>query len=430
MTDSEVTFRDAEGNEVKIGIDGISMKDSSGATIFEVKKDGTSFHKGKETFAGGVEVPGDSTKPDTVSIGKGKITIASPVTGDTKTITSGGNSHSNIAGNYNNATPLGNMIGDNQNNTNNSNSFGNTITNSEGESSHTTASEAEFTNSFGRRTLTSADGIMVEDIYGNTTKIKCDEIVIKSDSPTIDVHKQNGTSVMYLNAEGTLNVNQVSTQGVNVDLPTMGPLVPPALRVKTNEGEKLKLDHEGFNIFEPTFFHEYVGIGTNAPMEILQVGEIADGTRAVANSWEEFSDINLKTNFTKLTNALPMLNYLNAYFYFWKSGNDYNRQFGLIAQEVELVLPELVNNNKNGLKTLNYSKISALLVEAVKEQQVIIISLSNKIKHLNLQFNEIETLKAQNQQLQNEIEQIKALLSNFTKNQNESSFSDDNNSKR
>lgn len=55
---------------------------------------------------------------------------------------------------------------------------------------------------------------------------------------------------MYLYAEGNLNVNQVSTQGVNIDLPTMGALVPPALRVKTNEGEKLKLDHEGFNVSE------------------------------------------------------------------------------------------------------------------------------------------------------------------------------------
>lgn len=150
-------------------------------------------------------------------------------------------------------------------------------------------------------------------------------------------------------------------------------------------------------------------------MEILQVGKIGDGTRAVANSWEEFSDINLKMKLTKLSGAISMLNNLNAYFYFWKNGADKSRQFGLIAQEVEEVLPEIVTNNKFGYKSLNYAKISALLVEAVKEQQELIIQLTEQIDDLKLQVNQIEILKQQNRQLADEISQIKSILNDLHK---------------
>jgi hypothetical protein len=55
------------------------------------------------------------------------------------------------------------------------------------------------------------------------------------------------------------------------------------------------------------------------------------------------------------------------------------KQVGLIAQEVEKVVPEVVNTDKEGYKSLSYDKLTAVLIEAVKEQQ-----------------KEIETLKSEN----------------------------------
>ncbi|MCO5251494.1 MAG: tail fiber domain-containing protein, partial [Candidatus Kapabacteria bacterium] len=166
----------------------------------------------------------------------------------------------------------------------------------------------------------------------------------------------------------------------------------------------------GLYINTPTNFDESVGIGTDSPMELLQVGQIGDGTRAVANAWEEFSDINLKRDLIKLTNASLLLKNINAYYYFWKSGSDDKRQFGLIAQEVEEVLPEIVSTNVNGIKTLDYSKLSALLIEVVKEQQSSIKRLQNQIQYLNEKIKNLDDMNHQNMKLSDEIDEIKIMM--------------------
>ena len=52
---------------------------------------------------------------------------------------------------------------------------------------------------------------------------------------------------------------------------------------------------------------------------------------------------------------------------------------GVIAQEVEPVLPEAVNEVENGTKTVDYNAVIALLVESIKEQQEQIEELKNII---------------------------------------------------
>lgn len=59
--------------------------------------------------------------------------------------------------------------------------------------------------------------------------------------------------------------------------------------------------------------------------------------------------------------------------YFWKvnefkdKGFTPEKQIGFIAQEVEKLVPELVHTDKEGYKTMSYDRVTALLVEAVKE---------------------------------------------------------------
>ena len=52
---------------------------------------------------------------------------------------------------------------------------------------------------------------------------------------------------------------------------------------------------------------------------------------------------------------------------------------GVIAQEIEKVLPEVVETRDNGYKAVKYEKIVSLLIEAVKEQQVQIDELKTKL---------------------------------------------------
>ena len=125
-----------------------------------------------------------------------------------------------------------------------------------------------------------------------------------------------------------------------------------------------------------------VGVGTTNPGFQLQVGESGDGTVARANSWTTFSDERYKTQIVSIDHALDKLDQIGGYYYQWKEGQDQSRQAGLIAQEVERVLPEIVQTDEAGYKSVDYGKMNALLIEAVKEQQKLIKQMQQRIANL------------------------------------------------
>ena len=80
------------------------------------------------------------------------------------------------------------------------------------------------------------------------------------------------------------------------------------------------------------------------------------------------SDISLKKNLLKIENALEKVEQINGYTYEFKE-DDSKRHAGVIAQEIQTVLPEIVNKGNDGILGVEYGNISALLIEAIKEQQ-------------------------------------------------------------
>ena len=89
------------------------------------------------------------------------------------------------------------------------------------------------------------------------------------------------------------------------------------------------------------------------------------------------SDITLKENLEIIENPIEKIKEINGYTYNMV-GKD-KRSAGLVAQEVEKVLPEVVSKNSDGIKSLAYGNIVALLVETVKEQQKQIDELKKQI---------------------------------------------------
>ncbi len=112
-----------------------------------------------------------------------------------------------------------------------------------------------------------------------------------------------------------------------------------------------------------------VGIGTGfATLSYaLEVGTAGDGSEARANAWNTFSDRRLKEKITRISDPLSLLEKINGVYFYWKQGDDKSRQVGVIAQEVEKVLPEIVSTGQDGYKAVDYGKLSPLLIEAVKE---------------------------------------------------------------
>lgn len=96
------------------------------------------------------------------------------------------------------------------------------------------------------------------------------------------------------------------------------------------------------------------------------------------------SDARFKDNVKTIPNALDKVSKIGGYTYDWnetagdvlgRSGSD----VGVIAQEVEEVLPEVVKTRENGYKAVNYEKMVALLIEANKELQDVVAQLEERI---------------------------------------------------
>lgn len=95
------------------------------------------------------------------------------------------------------------------------------------------------------------------------------------------------------------------------------------------------------------------------------------------------SDSRLKDNIIPITNSLDKVKSLRGVEFDWNSGvNEGTHDVGLIAQEVEAVLPEAVTTQEDGYKNLAYTKVIPLLVEAMKEQQAMIDALKAEIELL------------------------------------------------
>ena len=96
------------------------------------------------------------------------------------------------------------------------------------------------------------------------------------------------------------------------------------------------------------------------------------------------SDERLKENITLIENPLDKIIQLGGYEFDWIQNEEihvhHGHDIGVIAQEVEKVLPELVTTRDNGYKAVKYEKIVALLIEGIKAQQSKIDSLENDIK--------------------------------------------------
>jgi hypothetical protein len=112
-----------------------------------------------------------------------------------------------------------------------------------------------------------------------------------------------------------------------------------------------------------------VGIGTTAPATKLEVaGDIR------ANDVIVTSDARLKTKVMPIKRATEKLQKIRGVQFAWhdpetsSSDSSLNQHMGVIAQEVELVLPELVDaRSSGGYKGVNYSGLTAVLVQAFNE---------------------------------------------------------------
>lgn len=140
-----------------------------------------------------------------------------------------------------------------------------------------------------------------------------------------------------------------------------------------------------------------VGIGTNAPDEALHVV----GNICYTGSSSACSDKRFKREIETLDNVLASILQIQPVRYDWKQDEFPERNFttekqlGFIAQEVQAYFPEMVLESEDGFLAVDYSRMNAVLIEAVKEQQVMIDALERENQEMeNMLGNRLDVLEA------------------------------------
>jgi Chaperone of endosialidase len=126
-----------------------------------------------------------------------------------------------------------------------------------------------------------------------------------------------------------------------------------------------------------------IGIGTTTPSQKLQV----IGNICATGTITSCSDIRYKTSIVPVSNALDAVMAIHPFYYHWKKefkdkGFSNTRQIGFSAQEVEKYFPEMVLTDKDGYKSVDYSRMAPVLLEAIKEQQKMIATLQKQMAEL------------------------------------------------
>jgi trimeric autotransporter adhesin len=137
-----------------------------------------------------------------------------------------------------------------------------------------------------------------------------------------------------------------------------------------------------------------------------------NGPAGGSTAWNTTSDSRLKSNIETITGALDKVMQLRGVNFEWNDQSvEPGRRMGFIAQEAEKIIPEVVNT-KGDYFSMQYAPITALLVEAIKEQQKIISAQNTKMDNLE---KDNEMLNSKIESLAKELEQLKQIVSNQNK---------------
>ena len=153
----------------------------------------------------------------------------------------------------------------------------------------------------------------------------------------------------------------------------------------SKEGTEIRWQHEFYQSTDPaaaSFGIKYYNYNAYGPYGVgFQL--YGTGDAELFGDLTEISDARYKKNISSFAGALNKVRQLRGVTYNWldeKKGT--TEQIGFIAQELEKVFPQLVRTNKDGYKSVAYSHVVPVLVEAIKEQQQQIDELKKLVEQL------------------------------------------------
>ncbi|MBQ4804532.1 tail fiber domain-containing protein [Aquimarina sp. MMG015] len=191
--------------------------------------------------------------------------------------------------------------------------------------------------------------------------------------------------------------NNLTFRGVNAQMTTLNNDNSNNLRLIMGANENETFLKQNYSLTSRPFSF-YVGNGKVMTLSTTDNYKLTVHGNALATVWQT-SDKRFKKNINSINKAIDKISEINGVSYNYKNNQFKNRKFntgrtyGFIAQELKKTFPELVMEDKEGYLAVNYTGLTPIIVEAVKE-------LKNENELLK---NEINTLK----------EKLKNVLDNF-----------------
>ena len=131
-------------------------------------------------------------------------------------------------------------------------------------------------------------------------------------------------------------------------------------------------------------------VAIGIPNPLINPFQIKQGLgHALADGWDTYSSRRWKTNIQTLHGALATVEQLRGVSYNLK--NSGKHEIGVIAEEVGVVVPEVVSWEENGTaaRSVDYGRLTALLIEATKEQQKLIHKQQEQIRAQQAQITRL-----------------------------------------
>jgi len=179
-----------------------------------------------------------------------------------------------------------------------------------------------------------------------------------------------GMLALYHNVSGSLNTALGYLAGPDVGSPNLTNATAIGYGAVVSQSNSLILGGPGVK----------VGIGTATPANVFTIAQGAG--QAISDGWSVYSSRRWKTNIHTLDGALGKVEQLRGVSYDLKANGKH--EVGVIAEEVGAVVPEVVTWDKDGkdAQSVDYSRLTALLIEATKEQQKLIHQQQEQIAQL------------------------------------------------
>ncbi len=211
------------------------------------------------------------------------------------------------------------------------------------------------------------------ELTATTTAIVGNQTVSGTLVSTGKITSDAGIDIDNFNIDGTtiaLSSGDITLDGAaDIILDADGGNVK--LKDDGTEYGKLAIDAGGLTINVPTSDKDFKITGNDGGSGItaLTLDMSGAGAATFNNDVTAFSDKRLKTDIKPITNALPKVMQMQGVYYKRNDVEDAREQVGVLAQDMEAILPEVVLTADDEIQTksVDYGKITSVLIEAIKE---------------------------------------------------------------